>query len=244
MLLDEQHPGARGRGVLAHHGQQPADDDRRQAEAHLVEHQQLRLAGERAGDREHLLLAARHQPGLAVLERAQRREVVERGVHVRRVPLAVQPEVLGHGQPEEEPPVGRHVRDAEPGPRGRGDAGQVGAAELHRPGPVLEEPGDRPQRRRLPRAVGAEERDHLAATHSERKVADDQSTVISDAELVQFEYCVGARHRVQNPPSPAFSRTYLLTSTYSLVQHKRSSCPLHQRMLARTLASPPTCQRG
>jgi branched-chain amino acid transport system ATP-binding protein len=63
----------------------------------IVEHQQPGLASAR--DREHLLLAARHQAGLAVLERTERREVVECGVHVGRVPLAVQPEVLGHGQP-------------------------------------------------------------------------------------------------------------------------------------------------
>jgi hypothetical protein len=123
--------------LLAYHGQQPADDDRGEAEAHLIEHQQPRLAGEGPGNREHLLLAARHEAGLAVLERAQRREVVERGVQVRRVLLAVKPEVLGHGQPEEQAAVGRHVRDAEPGPRGRRHTRQVGPAEPDRPGAVL-----------------------------------------------------------------------------------------------------------
>jgi hypothetical protein len=95
-----------------------ADDDRRQAERHLVRHQQPGRAGQRVGDREHLLLAARQQPGLPLLERPQRGEARERAVEVGRGD-AVEPEVLGHGQPGEQPAVGRHVRDAHPGPRGR-----------------------------------------------------------------------------------------------------------------------------
>jgi hypothetical protein len=122
VLLDQQHAGPGARGVLAHHRQQAADDHRGEAEAHLVEHQQPWLAGQGAGDREHLLLAARHQPGLAVLERAQRGEVVERGAGVARAALAVEPEVLGHGQPEEQPAIGGDVRDPEPGAGGRRQA--------------------------------------------------------------------------------------------------------------------------
>ena len=61
--------------------------------------------------------------------------MVERGVHVRLAPLAVKAEVLGDRQPEEQATVRRHVRDAEPRPRGGRDAGQVGAAELHRARP-------------------------------------------------------------------------------------------------------------
>jgi hypothetical protein len=168
VLLDEQHPGPGGRRVLPHHRQQAADDHRGEAEAHLVQHQQLRLAGERAGDREHLLLAARQQACPAVVERAQRGEVVERGVHGRRAAMAVKPEVLRHRQPEEQAAVRRHVRDAEPGPRGRCHARQVGAAEPHRARAVLEQTGDRPQGRGLPRAVGTEQSHHLTATHRKR----------------------------------------------------------------------------
>jgi hypothetical protein len=166
VLLDQQHAGPGGRRVLAHHRQQAAHDHRGEAEAHLVQHQQPGLAGQGPGDREHLLFAARHQPGLAVLERAQRGEVVERGVGVAGAALAVEPEVLGHGQPEKQPAVGGDVRDAEPGAGGRRHARQVGAAERDRSRRVPQQAGDGPQRGRLARAVGAEQRHHLAATHS------------------------------------------------------------------------------
>ena len=46
-------------GERAAGGEQIAHDDRRQALERLVEQQDLRLAHERARDREHLLLAAR-----------------------------------------------------------------------------------------------------------------------------------------------------------------------------------------
>jgi len=57
VLLDQQHPGpVAGRGV-PYRRQQPVHDHRGQAQAHLVQHEQLRPAVERARDGEHLLLA-------------------------------------------------------------------------------------------------------------------------------------------------------------------------------------------
>ena len=63
------------RRVVADDRQQPLDDDRREAEAQLVQQQQLRLARQRPADREHLLLAAGQQPGRRSAQLAQRREV-------------------------------------------------------------------------------------------------------------------------------------------------------------------------
>ena len=198
VLLDEQHAGPVARRVLPDHWQQPANDDGRQAEAHLVEHQQLRLAAERAGDSEHLLLAARQQPRLPAAQRAQRREVVERRVGLLNGPVAVKPEVLGHRQPEEDAAVVRHVRDAQPRPRGRRHPGQVGAVQPDRAASRLEQPGDGPQRRGLARAVGAEQRHDLPGAHGQRQVAHDRRRpVVGDAQPIEFEYRVGARHYAQ-----------------------------------------------
>ena len=63
----------------------------------------------------------------------------------------------------------------------------------------LEQPGDRPQRRGLARAVGAEQRDNLAGAYGQRQVAHDRRLVVGDAQRVKFEYRVGPRH-CANPP--------------------------------------------
>jgi len=52
-------PSCAGREGVVH----GIDDGRRQAEAGLVEQQQLGLAHQRAADRQHLALAARHGAG-------------------------------------------------------------------------------------------------------------------------------------------------------------------------------------
>ena len=71
MLLDEQDPAAAVLRVLAHDRQEALDDERRQAQAQLVEEQELGLASEGPPDREHLLLATRQQAAAAVAEAFQ-----------------------------------------------------------------------------------------------------------------------------------------------------------------------------
>src|SRR5256885_8903706 len=55
-----------------------------------------------------------------------------RSVHLGLATQAVQPEVLGHRQAEEDPAVVRDVREAKPRPRGRGDPREVGAVQPDR----------------------------------------------------------------------------------------------------------------
>ena len=86
------------------------DEDRREAHRRLVEQQQLRARHQRAADRAHLLLAARHRPGLLRPTLVQTREQLEDAVHVLLEVLPVRAlerahlEVLGHGHPREQPP--------------------------------------------------------------------------------------------------------------------------------------------
>ena len=112
MLLDEQDPATAVLGVLAHDGQEALDDERGQPEAELVEQQQPRVAGQGPRDREHLLLATRQQPAAAVLQLGQRREVAVGGVAVEVLAAVAEAEVLGDGQPEEDPARLGHVGDA------------------------------------------------------------------------------------------------------------------------------------
>ena len=62
VLLDDQHGEAAGADALDQL-EHLLDDDRREAGGRLVEQQQLRLGHQRAADRAHLLLAARHGAG-------------------------------------------------------------------------------------------------------------------------------------------------------------------------------------
>ena len=61
MLFHEQDPDSRFPRDPRHRGEQRLHDDRREAEAQLVDHEELRAPDERAGDGQHLLLATRHQ---------------------------------------------------------------------------------------------------------------------------------------------------------------------------------------
>ena len=183
VLLHQQDPGPVAGRELPHHREQPVHDHRGQAQAHLVEHEQPRPAAEHPREGEHLLLAAGQQARLAAAQRAQRREVTDRRVQLG----AVQPEVLGDGQAEEDAAVGRDVGHAQPGPRGRGDAREVLAGQPDHAAGRLQQPGYRPQRRGLAGAVGAEERDDLAGAHGQRQVAHDRRAVVADAQVVEFE---------------------------------------------------------
>ena len=85
VLLDEEHGGAGFVGDRPHGRQESLHRDRRESEAQLVDEQQARVACQRAGDGEHLLLAAREQTGRRAEPRLQLGEEVER---VDRVPAA------------------------------------------------------------------------------------------------------------------------------------------------------------
>ena len=61
-----------------HDLQQLLDDERREPERQLVDHEELRLGEERHREREHLLLAARELRGRVAEPRPQHREEIER----------------------------------------------------------------------------------------------------------------------------------------------------------------------
>ncbi len=86
VLLDEHDAAAALVGVLTHDGEQALHDHRRQAEAELVEEEELGMPGERPPDGQHLLLAAGEQAAAPVAQLGQRGEVPVRGVCVE--PLA------------------------------------------------------------------------------------------------------------------------------------------------------------
>src|SRR5207253_8445781 len=93
------------------------DEDRGQTERRLVEEQELRPRYQCPSDRAHLLLAARHRPGLLVAPLLQAGEEVEDAVHVLTDAAAVLAlerthlEVLDHRHPREQAPPLRRLGD-------------------------------------------------------------------------------------------------------------------------------------
>ena len=185
VLLDQQDRATGALRVLPHDREQGLDDHRRKPEAELVEQEQPRLAGERAADGEHLLLAAREQPGAPRPQLAQQGEVLVRDLLVDVPAAPGETEVLGDGQPEEDAATLGHVRDPAPRPPGRGDTPEIFAVEddpaLHR----ADDPGDHSQRRRLAGPVRAQQRDHLARPDRQVEVADDGRLVVAGRQALE-----------------------------------------------------------
>jgi hypothetical protein len=199
VLLDEQHGAALLGRVLADHGQEALHDDRREAEAQLVQQQELRPPQQRPRDREHLLLAAGQQARRAVLELRERREVPVARLGVEPLALRAELEVLGDREAEEDPAALGHVGHAEARDRARADRRGVPAVDrdpaLHRP----DDPGHGAQRRRLARAVRAQQRHDLARADREVEVAHDRGAVVAGVERVDLQHRVA--HAVVVPVS-------------------------------------------
>ena len=136
----------------------------------LVEHQQVGLAGQGAGDQGALLLAA-GQGGDRVVDPVQQADIGERVAYGRAVGRARGPEDSAPGQPAR----GHHLADggrhaaagaqplrhvADPGPVL--EAAQVGAEQLDVAAARRHQAEHGADQGRLAGAVGAEDRDHLA----------------------------------------------------------------------------------
>src|SRR5262249_54386886 len=135
----------------------------------LVEQQQLRLDGERTGERDTLALAARElarQPVAEALEMDEaqqflgpRLDVLLPRTQAALLDRQAEGDVFGHGHVAKQRIVLEDEADAAVA---HADARDVLAVEQHLARILELEPGDDPQQRRLARARGAEQRDELA----------------------------------------------------------------------------------
>ncbi len=108
--------------------------------------------------------------------------------------------MFADGEAEEDAATLRHVGDPGPGALDRGQCQQVVAGEADVPGHRLDQPGHGAQGGRLPRPVGAEQRDDLAAVDRDRDVADHRRLFVSGGQPVDFEQLLG-----HQPPAAFFS---------------------------------------
>ena len=118
VLLDDQHREPAGADTF-HQLEHLLHHDRRQTRRRLVEQQQFRIRHQRAADRAHLLLAARHGAGHLAAPLLHARKQVEHefqplgifGARARHVGAHLQ--IVVDGEPRKQPAVLRHMGDAE-----------------------------------------------------------------------------------------------------------------------------------
>ena len=143
--------------------QQLLDDQRRESERQLVDHQQLRLRDERLREREHLLLAAGQAPGLLVEALAEDREDLETRASSRASTYGLSLSYSHAAMSRFSLTVSVGKTDFPPGIRMipsaaallRLEMRDVLAVEEHRAGARMDETGYRLEQRRLPGAVRA-----------------------------------------------------------------------------------------
>ena len=200
-LLDEQHRGA----VLVdlpHDLHQTLDDDRRQPERELVDHQQPGSGDERLREAQHLLLPTGEVAGGGVPPRSEDGEVRQRILgglsDVLRFVEVGPPgdlEALGHREIGEDPAPARHLDDPEARDPIGIQAGDVLTVEDHLPGGRAGEPGDRSQECGLAGAVGAQQRDELPVLHVQVDPREHGTAVVPRVD--------GAQHEEAGPSLPA-----------------------------------------
>ena len=182
------------------------DQEWRQPEARLVEHQQFWLRHQGASDRQHLLFAAGQIAG------SDRAAFVEAGkIAVDPFPVAGHVVTAAHGRGRDEVLVGRQVLEHPPSLEHVGDAeldallrhqrADAAAEKREFAAPDLaafggEQAADRFQRGALAGAIGAQQRHHAALGDVERDALDrKRNIVVDDFDVVERE-CLGGGLRV------------------------------------------------
>src|SRR5262245_29220914 len=138
------------------------DEPRRQPERRLVQHEHARPPDQRAGERDHLLLAAAHRagelaPALAEAGKQRERPLEARGTLGPREEPAAELQVLEHGHPREQVPSLGDEDEAGADRRG-GRARRQRAAVERRATAAREEARQRPEQGTLAGAVRADDR--------------------------------------------------------------------------------------
>ncbi len=191
-LLDEQH-GDAAVADLQEHVEDDVDDRGSEPERRLVQEQDVGRGDERTRDRKLLLLTAGERARLPPPRVDDHWEQLPQPLEVGRLALAAvpadesEPQVLLDGQLGEDAPALGDERDAAARDRLRLPSSDRRAAEPDVAGAHADEADDRVQRRRLPRAVRADQADDLALADLEREVANGRHRAVVDAERLELE---------------------------------------------------------
>ena len=200
ILLDDDRADAAGPGDGAERPEQFLDDDRRQALGRLVQQQHLGIEGQRAADRQHLLLAA----GKLVAEIAAallqpRKHLVDlfdgpgAGLGHRR-------HVFFHRQRTEDIALLRHPADPRPRPLVRAHRRNVQSAERQGAAEAAGDADDRIDQRGLAGAVAPEQRQHLAFGQRQRHRRQHDRFAVAGAQAVDGKKIRHRWPRRDRPP--------------------------------------------
>ena len=174
-------------------------DQRRQAERRLVEQKQRRASHQRAGDRQHLLLASRQRAAALMLtcleQRKQRVDMLQILGEMRRIvgDDGAHLEILQHRHAREDAAALRRLHDAEPGHFMRGHGGNIAALEQDVAVSCARTTEDRHHQRCLAGAVAADQRDDLALFDVEIDAVQDRQHAVAGGHLAHLEQ--GFAHR-------------------------------------------------
>ena len=175
------------------------DDARGEAEGGLVKHQEARPHHQCAGDRQHLLLAARQRTGLLVPARGKDGKIAVHALDVRVRPagagVAAEAQVFFDREGHEGSAPFRHVGDSEPGDLFRRAPRELlpGEADFAL---AADHAADGAQRRRLARAIGAEQNCHAAFLDRDIDPVHDFRLAVEGLEAVELE---DRRHQCRVP---------------------------------------------
>src|SRR5262249_15344231 len=157
------------------------------------EQDQVRLAHQAAGDREHLLLAARERARGLALALGELREQREDALEVVGKPRAsardrgAYLEILAYGHAGKDLPPLLHLRDAEVADAMTGRAEDAHAFELDR-APRGMHARDRADERGLARAVGAHDGHDLPRAHLERDAIERLGIAVEEIESTDRQH--------------------------------------------------------
>src|SRR5260370_1008045 len=193
-LLDEQD-GRPAPVDLAQDPGQVLDEDRGEALRRLVHQHELGARDEAARDGQHLLLAAGERLALLLVAIPKAREIGQHLFHHgavvgrRAVGRAQdsQAQILGHAQVGQDPPLLGHIGDAGARHLVGGQLRELAAVEGDGAAARGDQPHDALERRRLARAVPADERHDLTGADRERDALQDVRVAVLRVETLDGE---------------------------------------------------------
>ena len=193
VLLDDQYGQAAGADSL-HQFEHHLHHDRREPGRGFIEQKQFRIRHQRAADRAHLLLAARHGAGhlMAALLHArkqiehERQPLVVAGARLRHEGAHL--EIVFHRQARKQPAVLRHVGDAEADDAMLRRFQNVGAFHGNRPCAGPDQAGNHPHQGGLAGAVGADHADRLARLDLEADAEQRLEGAVARIDRFQFKH--------------------------------------------------------
>ena len=211
IAVDDQR-GHAGRANVADDSPDFTQDQRRQSFGRFVEDQEVRIGGQRAADREHLLLAAGKLLAAVIETLAQPREGIENPFERPIVAPAgtgarSHQQILAHRKIRKDRTALRYVRESGAGDAVGTRAPRIFAADHDAPRRRTHQSHHRPDQRGLAHAIAPEQSHCLAPADHQRNTLQHVALAVVDVQILRVDERV-SRHAVPRgrPTAPADPR--------------------------------------